>query len=206
MSLKSQVLDLKNNCYACKECPLGRKEVDGRDPHVFAGGFVKSRIFFIAEAPGADEVRLKRPLIGRAGKFFEAKVLGAANLKRSEVYITNSVLCRPSDRNRTPLPVEIEICRVHLDAQICLLKPKLLVTMGNIALSSCCDITGIVKNRGKLRLSREWSDGERVPVFPIFHPSYCIRGLGLKEMAKDAEMIGNLHTFIHEGGVFTIEE
>ena len=116
MSLKQQVLTLKDKCYACKECPLGRKEVDGRDPHVFASGLVKSKIFFIAEAPGADEVKLKKPLVGRAGKFFEAKILGAAGLKRSDVYITNSVLCRPSDRNRTPLPVEIEICRMHLDA------------------------------------------------------------------------------------------
>lgn len=206
MSLKEQVLELKSKCYECKECPLGRKEVDGRDPHVFASGFVKSKIFFIAEAPGADEVRIKKPLVGRAGKFFEAKILGAAGLKRTEVFITNSVLCRPSDRNRTPLPVEIEVCRTHLDAQICLLQPKLLVTMGNVALSSCCELTGIMKQRGRLRWSREWSNGERVPVFPIFHPSYCIRGSGLKEMAEDAKKIGELHLFLQEGGELSVEE
>lgn len=81
MSLKEQVLELKNRCYACKECPLGRKEVDGLDPHVFASGFMKSKIFFIAEAPGKHETVERRPLVGRAGKFFEAKILGGAGLK-----------------------------------------------------------------------------------------------------------------------------
>jgi DNA polymerase len=206
MSLKDQVLELKNKCYSCKECPLGRKEVDGRDPHVFASGYVKSKIFFIAEAPGAEEVKIKKPLVGRAGQFFEAKVLGSANLKRSDIYITNSVLCRPDGRNRTPLPAEVETCRFHLDAQVCLLEPKLLITMGNVALLSCCGETGIVKRRGKLRWSREWSNGKKVPVFPIFHPSYCIRGSGLKEMAEDAETIGEFYKLLKEGGDIVVEE
>lgn len=206
MSLRDQVLELKNKCYSCRGCPLGRKEVEGKDPHVFAGGFIKSKMFFIAEAPGADEVKFKKPLVGRAGKFFEAKILGAADLKRSQVYITNSVLCRPNDRNRTPLPAEIEICRPHLDAQICLLKPQLLVTMGNVALSSCCDITGIVKQRGKLRWSREWSDGQKIPVFPIFHPSYCIRGSGLKEMEGDAYKIGEFNKLLLDGNNIIVGE
>ena len=204
MSLKEQVLELKRKCYECKECPLGRKEVDGRDPHVFASGFVKSKIFFVAEAPGAEEVKIKRPLVGRAGQFFEAKILGVANLKRSNVFMSNAVMCRPDDKNRTPLPVEIEICRFHLDAQICLLKPKLLVTMGNVPLLSCCGESGITKQRGKLRWSREWSNGERVAVFPIFHPSYCLRGSGLKEMNEDALKIGEFYRVLQEGGEINV--
>lgn len=198
MNLKDQILELKNKCYSCKECPLGRKKVDGQDPHVFASGHIKSKIFFIAEAPGADETKLKRPLVGRAGKFFESKILGAAGLTRSDVFISNAVLCRPIN-NRTPFPVEIEICRSHLDAQICLLEPKLLVTMGNVPLNSCCEIMGIIKQRGKLRWSREWSNGRKVPVFPIFHPFYCIRGSGLKEMVEDAIKIGELYRIIQDG-------
>lgn len=203
MNLKEQVLELKNKCYNCKECPLGRKEVDGRDPHVFAGGYVKSKIFFIGEAPGKQETIEKRPLVGRAGKFFETKILGAAGLKRSDVFITNSTLCRPSG-NRTPLPVEIETCRFHLDAQICLLQPKLLITMGNVPLLSCCEVTGITKERGKLKWSREWSNGLKVPVFPMFHPSYNIRGSGLKETHEDALKIGEFYKLLQADGEIVV--
>lgn len=199
MNLKAQILELKNKCYSCKECPLGRKMVGGLDPHVFSSGLIRSKIFFVGEAPGEDELKLRIPFVGRAGKFFETKILGTANIKRSEVYIVNGVNCRPNEHNRTPMPIEIEICRSHLDAQICLLKPKLLVAMGNVALYSCCDITGIVKCRGKLRWSREWSDGMRIPVFPIFHPSYCLRGSGLKEMDEDAAKIGEFYNLLQSG-------
>lgn len=205
MTLREKVLELKRKCYECKECPLGRKLVDGFDPHVFASGFVKAKIIFIAEAPGFDETKLKRPLVGRAGQFFDAKVLDVAGIDRSKVWITNSVLCRPSS-NRTPLPAEIEICKPHLDAQICLLEPKLLITMGNVALQSCCGETGITKKHGKLRWSNKWSNGKKVPVFPLYHPSFCLRGNGLKEMEQDAEQIGRFYRNIQSGENVVIEE
>jgi DNA polymerase len=206
VTLKEQVLDLKQKCYNCKECPLGRKMVDGLDPHVFAGGYVKSDIFFIAEAPGGDEVKLKRPLVGRAGKFFDTRILGTAGIERRNIFATNAVLCRPNEKNRTPLPAEIEICRMHLDAQICLLKPKLLVTLGNVPLFSVCEEKGITKMRGKMRFSRKWSNGQSVPTLPMFHPSYCLRGSGLSEMKEDAVLLGRLHNDILNGKDLAKEE
>ena len=199
MTLKEQVLELKQKCYNCKECPLGRKMVDGLDPHVFSGGHVKSEIMFIGEAPGSEETKAKRPLVGRAGKFFDTKILGVAGIERPNVFVTNAVLCRPNEKNRTPLPAEIEICRHHLDAQICLLNPKLLVTLGNVPLYSVCDAKGITKMRGKLTLSRKWSNGIKIPTLPIFHPSYCLRGSGLQEMNEDALLINKLYQFLVKG-------
>jgi DNA polymerase len=206
MTLKEQVLELKQKCYNCKECPLGKKLVDELDPHVFANGYVKSNVFFIGESPGGEEVRLKRPLVGRSGQFFDTRILGIAGIKRCNVFITNAVLCRPNEKNRTPLPAEIEICRHHLDAQICLLKPKLLVTLGNVPLYSVCEEKGITKKRGELMLSREWSDGSRIPTFPIFHPSYCLRGSGLTEMQDDAATIGQLYKKVLNGEELCLEQ
>jgi len=206
MTLKEQVLELKKKGYECKECPLGRKLVDGLDPHVFAGGYVKSNVFFIGEAAGSDEVKLKRPFVGRAGKFFDTRILGVAGIERSNVFVTNAVICRPNEKNRTPLPAEIEICRSHLDAQICLLNPKLLVTLGNVPLYSVCEIKGITKMRGKLTLSRKWSNGKKIPTLPIFHPSYCLRSSGLIEMRRDAILIGKLYKDLLDGKELTKED
>lgn len=205
MNLRDKVIELKKKCYDCKDCPLGRREVDGLDPHVYSSGYVKSKVFFVAEAPGKNETIEKVPLVGRSGKFYENKILGVAGLERNKVFTTNSVMCRPNEKNRTPLPAEVEICRQHLDAQICLLKPSLLITMGNVALNTCCEITRIMKNRGKLRWSREWSNGMKIPVFPIYHPSYCIRGSGLKEMEEDAKKIGELYRLLESGHEIQME-
>lgn len=195
------ILDLQKRCYDCRECPLGRKKVAGHDPHVFACGKPDAEIMFIGEAPGGDEVLQRTPLVGRAGQFFNSRILDPAGLSRREVYVTNAVLCRPDERNRTPHLGEVELCRPILDAQIVLVKPKLLVTLGNIPLWATCKIQKITKNRGTLRWSREWSDGRKIPVFPMFHPSYCLRGAGLKETADDAELLRKMAASIRGGAL-----
>jgi len=194
MSLREEIVKLKERCYSCQNCPLGRRTVDGLDPHVFGSGNVKARVMVVAEAPGKNETIERRPLVGRAGKFYNEKILGKALLKRKDVYTTNAALCRPNEKNRNPLPGELEACLPLLDAQVVLIKPSLIVTLGNVPLYSVCDIppSGITKMHGKLRMSREWSDGIQRAVFPMFHPAYCLRGSGLKEMEEDARILGAL--------------
>lgn len=199
MDRKEKILELRRACYECRDCPLGRRLVEGLDPHVFAAGNVRSKIVFIAEAPGANEVVAKTPLIGRAGKFFDKKILEVAGIRREKIYITNTVLCRPNEKNRNPLPAEIEECRQHLDAQVCLVDPVLLVVFGNVPLGGVCETYGITKKRGKLIWSREWSNGKKYPTLPMFHPSYNIRGSGLKETQIDAEYLGRLANDIRNG-------
>lgn len=205
-TLVKKAVDLQKSCYDCRDCPLGKKMVAGMDPHVFACGNLTARIMFIGEAPGADEVIQRVPLVGRAGQFFNTRILEPAGLLRKDVYVTNAVLCRPNERNRTPHLGEAEICRPHLDAQITLIRPKLLVTLGNIALWTTCGEQKITVKRGTLRWSREWSDGRRIPVFPMFHPSYCLRGAGLKETEEDAATLRRLVGIIAEGRDIEIEK
>ena len=192
--MKDKILELKKKCYECRACPLGNRLVAGLDPHVFADGRAKVGVIMcVAEAPGAKEVEQKRTLCGRSGKFYEEEILGVAGIKRREVWTTNTCLCRPNEKNRNPLLSEVEICiNHHLDAQVCLLEPKMIVVMGNIPLYGVCEKSGITKERGKIQPSRKWSNGKTYPVYPICHPSFCIRGNGRKEMKEDAERIGRI--------------
>jgi uracil-DNA glycosylase len=198
--LVDRLLDLQGKCYECRRCPLGEKTVEGLDPHVFACGNPQSSLMFVAEAPGKTEVESRIPLTGAAGQFFERSILDPAGLDRSKVYITNAVLCRPNERNRTPFLGEIVECRVHLDAQIMLVSPKLVVTMGNAPLYAVCEEQGITKKRGHgLIMSIPWSDGRRVPVLPMLHPAYNLRGSGLDETRQDVELLGRLASDLASG-------
>lgn len=203
---RAAILDLQKRCYDCHECPLGRRVVAGHDPHVFASGNLDAIVMFIGEAPGADEVLRRIPLVGRCGRFFDEHMLAPAGLSRQSVYVTNAVLCRPNEQNRTPHLGEMEICRVHLDAQIRLVRPRLLVTMGNAALWTVCGVQKITKSRGDLRWSRRWSNGKKIPVLPMFHPSYCLRGSGLAEMEKDVRLLGRLEEAFRRGSIAAVED
>jgi DNA polymerase len=191
---KDEIYKLKEKCYTCKKCPLGQL-VDGENPHVFANGRVPAEIMAIAEAPGRDEVLKKIPLIGRSGQFYNDKILVGAGLTREEVYTTNTCHCRPPN-NRNPFHGEIELCKEFLDAEICLNEPKLIITLGNIPLYGVCETMGITKKRGVIIQSRVWSNNKTYNVFPMLHPSYCLRNKGIEEMEEDiqklAEIIKNI--------------
>lgn len=154
---------------------------------------------FIGESPGKTETELKAPLKGAAGKFFENNILFPIGLNRDEVYITNSVLCRPNEKNRTPFFGEIEECLEFLDAQIVLVSPKLIVTLGNVPLYAVCKEQGITSKRGQLRWSRTWSNETKIPVFPMLHPAYCLRGSGISEMKSDVQTLRQLNEDIVNG-------
>jgi len=71
--------------------------------------------------------------VGRSGKLLD-ELLGVVPLNRSDVYITNVVKCRPPD-NRDPLPEEVRACWPYLEAQISLIKPKVIATLGRHAMN-----------------------------------------------------------------------
>jgi len=183
---KEDLLNLKKECGSCQKCSLGTKLVEGLDPHVFSNGKVPCDIMVVAEAPGKTECEQKKPLVGKSGQFYNTKILGSVGLTRMDVYTTNSCLCRPDEKNRKPAPEELDACFPFLAHQVNIINPKLIITLGVIPLYSVCDLSpsGITKIHGQLRWSRDFN-GKMVPVFPMFHPSYCLRGSGLKEMDED---------------------
>ncbi|MCX8183326.1 MAG: uracil-DNA glycosylase [Crenarchaeota archaeon] len=112
----------------CRRCKLS----ESRTRVVFGEGDLKTSVMLIGEAPGFNEDKEGRPFVGQAGKFLNEKLLKAAGLERSNVYVTNVVKCRPPG-NREPTDDEVEACFPYLSVQIRLIKPRVIVTLGNVA-------------------------------------------------------------------------
>lgn len=125
-------------------------------------------IMVIGEAPGEREDNSGKPFVGRAGRLLD-DMFETVGLSRSRMYITNAVNCRPPD-NRTPKKKEIDACRKWLDYQIRMVKPKFVLTLGNVPLYAMLGITGIKKERGRA------VEKDGMIIMPTYHPSYVLRG------------------------------
>jgi DNA polymerase len=159
---------------ACTRCPLHAT----RSQTVFGVGDVRARWMFIGEAPGLEEDRQGEPFVGRAGQLLNA-MIRAVGLRREDVYIANVLKCRPPD-NRDPRPVEAASCRSHLDRQIELVDPTLVVAVGRIAAQNLLGTDAAIgKLRGRLHTfgSRPW------PLAVVYHPAYLLRSPAEKRRA-----------------------
>ena len=114
---------------------------------VFADGTPGSRLMFVGEAPGAEEDKQGLPFVGRSGQLLD-RMLKAIGLERHQVYIANIVPWRPPG-NRTPTPVETQICLPFIQRQIELSNPEVLVTVGQPSTGALLGVQGIMKNRGR---------------------------------------------------------
>ena len=132
---------------------------------------------FIGEAPGRDEDIQGRPFVGRAGQLL-TKIIQAMTFQRDEVYITNIIKCRPPG-NRNPQGNEIASCKDYLLAQIDLISPKVIVTLGKVAADFF-----IRSSLGMTALRGDFYDFEDIKVMPTFHPSYLIRNEGNRNLKK----------------------
>lgn len=148
----------------CQACGLA----NSRTNVVFGEGNPSAQILFIGEGPGANEDRLGRPFVGRAGDLLN-RILEATGFRREDVYITNIVLCRPPS-NRTPTVAEMEACRPHWQAKIALIRPQIIVCLGSTAVRALIDPQArITQIRGV------WHRFQGIPVMPTFHPAALLR-------------------------------
>ena len=158
-------------------CPLKRTATQ----LVFADGVPGSRVMFVGEAPGAEEDRLGRPFVGRAGQLLD-RMLGAIGLDRGQVYVANVVPWRPPG-NRTPTPQETQVCLPFMERQIELADPEILVCLGASALRTLLGVeTGIKRARGSWFAYRRGS-GREVRAFATYHPAYLLRQPAEKRLA-----------------------
>lgn len=149
-----------SKCTACDLHKTRIKPVPGE-------GNLSPKIMLVGEGPGANEDKQGKPFVGDAGKILE-KLLASIGLTRSDVFIGNTVKCRPPG-NRTPTSNEIETCKPFLVSQIALLTPKIIVILGNAALISLLGIGySISKVRGKML------EKEGISYFPTFHPAAAL--------------------------------
>jgi DNA polymerase len=182
--LKKISEEIKN----CNKCPLYKS----RKNAVPGEGDFKSGIMLIGEAPGFNEDLQGRPFVGRAGKLLE-EFLKSVGKRREEVFITNVVKCRPPN-NRQPEENEIKICTsLYLDRQIEIIKPKLIVCLGNISASYIFKKFGLKfesmnKQHGKVfSISNLYI---KTKIVATYHPAAILRNPNLMNLAKaDWEII-----------------
>lgn len=158
--------ELRLKVEQCRKCGLCEK----RHNTVFGEGPVENcRVVIVGEGPGADEDATGKPFVGKAGMLLTSILESGGGIKRDTLYITNIVKCRPPE-NRNPSREEASACSEFLEAQLSLLHPDIVVTLGNISTQWLLKTSqGITSLRGK------WVDWRGIKLFPMFHPSYLLR-------------------------------
>ena len=160
----------------CQKCQLA----NARNNVVFGKGNEKADILIIGEAPGKEEDLIGEPFIGRAGKLL-TEILFSMNLSRNDVYITNTVKCRPPE-NRNPNSTEISSCAHFLDKQISLISPKVIILLGKIAAER---ILNSSEPMAKLRSSIHYYKETNIPTLVFYHPAYLLRSPSEKKKVWD---------------------
>jgi uracil-DNA glycosylase len=151
----------------CVRCPLHQT----RTTVVFGAGNADADVMFIGEAPGANEDRMGLPFVGQAGKLLD-KLLAEIGLERKDVFIANTLKCRPPD-NRDPHPNEIEACQEYLQRQVELIEPIVICSLGNFSTKLLRgDTTGISRLHGQEEVRVIGSRAVRL--YPLYHPAAAL--------------------------------
>jgi len=160
-----EVLAEARGCVRCPELAATRRTV------VFGAGNADAELMFVGEAPGASEDEQGVPFVGRAGKLLE-KLLEEIGLSRSEVFIANTLMCRPPG-NRDPLPIELDNCQEYLMRKVELIQPTVICTLGNFSTKLLRgDPTGITRLHGQPE--RLVLGTRAVRLYPIYHPAAAL--------------------------------
>lgn len=171
--------ELKKTVLSCERCGLAKT----RKSVVFGEGSPKADIVFVGEAPGEEEDNQGRPFVGRAGKLLD-QLIERIGVKRSDVFICNVLKCRPPG-NRDPEPDEAAACKEYLLAQLDIIRPRVICTLGRHAYNTLLETDApITRIRGKLTTFRG------IPLLPTYHPSYLLRSQGrIKEAWEDMDTL-----------------
>jgi DNA polymerase len=164
-------------CTKCGHLAATRTQV------VFGVGNPRAELFFVGEAPGADEDAEGEPFVGRAGQLL-TKIIQAMGFSRDDIYIGNVLKCRPdmpagASGNRKPRPEEMRTCLPWLEKQIALIQPRVMVALGATAIEGLLGTTEPVS-----RLRGRWLDFRGIPVMTTYHPAYLLRNQSITEKRK----------------------
>ncbi len=173
-----------NRAYA--RLPMSVKDGEWKLSRAFVcgEGRLDAKIMLIGQAPGANEDVKGRPFVSISSRFLD-RLLLSAGIERSEAYITSAVQFFPP-KNRAPSKSEINMCRRYLEMQIDIIKPKLIVLLGSIALNAVLGIGPIMEFHGVMLQS----DG--ASYYPTLHPAAAIRiRRNMPLIEGDFEMLGS---------------
>lgn len=178
MSKRAELDDLKQTIEGDNICPELR---DGATQLVMGDGNLDAEIVFIGEAPGKNEDLQGKPFVGAAGKFLD-EMLAAANLDRSDVYITNIVKYRPPN-NRDPRPEEKAAFWPYLLRQLEIIQPKVVVTLGRHSGGYFIPDLQISRDHGHARTVR--FHNRKFLVIPLYHPAAALYNGSMRQILLD---------------------
>jgi DNA polymerase len=174
--LRARAADV-SQCVRCDVLCSSRKQT------VYGEGDVGAKVCFFGEAPGEEEDSTGRPFVGRSGALL-TKMIEACTLSRDQVYILNTVKCRPPG-NRNPTPDEIANCREYFEEQLQIIQPQYIVCLGLVAVQTLLKTTQSI---GKLR--SRFHKYHNSKVLATYHPSYLLRYPDVKREAwTDLKML-----------------
>jgi uracil-DNA glycosylase family 4 len=166
---RERLKEVYEQARSCVRCP---QLAEGRTTVVFGSGNADADLMFVGEAPGANEDKQGLPFVGQAGKLLD-QLLGEIGLTRADVFVVNTLKCRPPG-NRDPLPGELENCRDYLEAQLRLIEPRVVCTLGNFATKLLRDdATGITRLHGRAE-ERTVLGVRTVRLYPLYHPAAAL--------------------------------
>jgi DNA polymerase len=156
---------IQDEVKSCTKCPLHA----ARTNTVFSRGNPQSNLVICGEAPGQEEDEQATPFVGKSGKLLDETIISLGLDPTQDIYVCNIIKCRPPN-NRRPEDTEINSCIDYLEEQLKIVNPKVIVALGNTAVSGLLPVDGgITKIHGKL-----FRRG-KVCVYPVYHPSYVLR-------------------------------
>lgn len=163
------IKDIEKLISECKRCELHKNRI----VPVIDKGNIKSKVVFIGREPGADEQKEGRPFVGRCGKLLD-NMLASIKLNRNDIWIMNTCCCR-TPNNRESLPEEVSACSYIREAQLDLIKPNIIVTLGSLATKTYIDSDLPIS-----KLVGKWYKYKDIDVLPMFHPSFLLRNPNAK--------------------------
>ena len=161
---------LAGKAAGCRLCGLA----ETRTQVVFGVGNPNADLVFIGEAPGRDEDLQGEPFVGRAGQLLD-RMLAAISLDREQVYIMNTIKCRPPN-NRDPKIDEVQACNLWFEQQLELLQPKMICLLGRVAAQ-----TVLERDEPLGSMRGHWHSYQGIPVWVTYHPAYLLRSPAQKQ-------------------------
>jgi len=182
-TLPNTIDALNKQAQECHLCTLSKS----REKVVFGEGSIDAALMFIGDMPSNSDDSTGKVFTGRSGEMLTKMIENVLHLKRSDVYLTNILKCRALD-SQTPSPTHAHTCHPYLLKQIELIKPKIIVALGEMAYHY---LSGDDNDISKVRGTLHKQDG--YIIIPTYHPNYLLRNPSArKDVFEDLKKIRSL--------------
>lgn len=180
--MKKDFIKIDKEISVCTKCPLSKSRINA----VPGDGNIFSKIFILGEAPGHEEDLQKKTFVGKSGKILDA-ILSACNLSRKDIYITNTVKCRPP-KNRAPKQLEIRTCQQYLIRQLNIIKPSIIIALGSVATAEIFKMYGLSYNKISFLHGKAYqvdANYGKIKIVPSYHPAAALRNPKILHLLKN---------------------